>query len=80
MAEEHAMTKIELLHMLERDAREYRTDANNSLRRNSHMNREVMEDRNNISQKVIDAILVDYINFVGMKQGVDFALYTKDLD
>ena len=32
-----------------------------------------------IDQKVIDAVLVDFINFIGFKHGIDYALYTSDL-
>jgi GTP cyclohydrolase I len=32
-----------------------------------------------VSQDTTDAILIDFINYVGMFQGVDYAIYTKDL-
>jgi hypothetical protein len=32
-----------------------------------------------IDQRVIDAVLVDFINFIGVKHGIDYALYTSDL-
>jgi hypothetical protein len=32
-----------------------------------------------IHQDDIDALLVDFINFVGMKQCVDYGMYTSDL-
>ena len=32
-----------------------------------------------ISNKITDAVLVDFINFIGMHHGVDYAMYTKDL-
>lgn len=34
----------------------------------------------NIHQEELDAILVDFINFVGMEIYVDYALHTKDLE
>jgi hypothetical protein len=74
---EDVMTKLELLNMLERGAKEYRLDANVSLNRSIHMND--LKPMVNIPQKFIDALLVDFINFVGRYQGVDYALYTSDL-
>jgi hypothetical protein len=57
-------------------AKEYRLKAKENVIRNGHMN----ETKNfNVSQTDIDAILVDYINFVMYKQGLDLGLYTKDL-
>jgi hypothetical protein len=35
---------------------------------------------NKVDQKVIDVLLVDFINFIGVRQGVDFGLCTKDLE
>ena len=32
-----------------------------------------------VSQNIIDALLIDFINYVGMGQGVDYAIYTTDL-
>ena len=74
------MKKIDLLHLIEGNIRTYRLDANNSLRRNSHMNANVMSHRENIPQEVVDALLVDFINYVGVWQGVDYGMYTKDLN
>ena len=71
------MNKIQLLDMLTRDAIVYRKNVPESLRRNCHMNEYNDEP---IPQNVTDAILVDFINFIGMRQGVDYALYTKDLE
>jgi hypothetical protein len=71
------VNKIDLLNMLTKNAKEYRKHGTNLLIRNKHMNE--ITDLDVIDQKVIDAILVDFINFVGYFQGVDYALYTKDL-
>lgn len=57
-------------------AREYRTLANDSIRRNRHMNHAT---ENPIPQNDIDAMLVDFINFMGVRNGVDYALYTSDI-
>lgn len=70
------MNKIDLLNMLTAYVKEYAPDANNSIKRNNHMNNNT---GNVILQNDIDALLVDFVNFVGMKQGVDYALYTSDL-
>lgn len=68
------MLKIELLEMLVKNAKEFRGDKTH-YSRNSHMH--------NITEKpdddVIDAILTGFINYVAMKQGVDFGLYASDL-
>lgn len=72
------MTKIELLNMLTREAKEYRkSGVLESLARNRHMNQYEGEK---VSGQTIDAILVDFINRVGARQGVDYGLYTVDLD
>lgn len=71
------MTKRELLEYLERTAKEYRLGCRESLIRNSHMND--LGGECDVDQKVVDAILVDFINKVGVDQWVDYGLYTKDL-
>lgn len=84
------MTKIDLLTMLTDSAVRYRKNWQDSLSRNFHMNKliELCGQNCNLKEKVIqnvpkevlDAILVDFINKIGVEQGVDYALYTKDLD
>ena len=54
----------------------YRLGALKSIRRNEHMNKHTGTD---LAQDDIDAILVDFINYIGALHGVDFALYTSDL-
>lgn len=71
------MTKRQLLEYLERVAKEYRLDCAESLAHNSHMND--LRGECEVDQKVVDAILVDFINKVGADQHVDYGLYTKDL-
>lgn len=71
------MTKKELLDYLENQACEYRLIAKNSIKRNKHMNN--IEKNDMIEQKVVDAILVDFINYIALYQGVDLGLYTKYL-
>ena len=70
------MNKIELLEMITKNAKDYRGTAIESVARNNHMNEAT---GNSVDQKDIDAILVDFINYVGVKQGIDFALYATDL-
>lgn len=71
------MTPISLLDKIHKHLQDYRPEAIASIRRNSHMN-EITADTQ-IEQKVVDAILVDFINFVGMQYCVDYAMYTCDL-
>jgi hypothetical protein len=71
------MTKLELLKLIEARAKEYSAEARSSLVRNNHMN-EIKKDEE-IDQRVIDAVLVDFINYIGVTQGVDYGLYTSDL-
>jgi len=40
----------------------------------------VRKTQYNLKQTTTDAILVDFINYVGVLACVDYALYTKDLD
>jgi len=70
------MNKIHLLEMLTNNAREYRMTANESVKRNSHMN---SSTGTAIDQKDVDAMLTDFVNFVANKQGVDYGLYATDL-
>ena len=66
-------TKLDLLQYLEAAAKKYRKNAVKSVNRNCHMND--CEGKVNIPQSIVDALLVDFINFVGVEQGVDFGLY-----
>ncbi len=68
------MTKLELLQMLEKQAREFRIDRG-SFKRNAHM---LKIDYAPLPDEV-DAVLVGFINYVGICQGIDYALYASDL-
>ncbi len=71
------MTKGELCNLLIREVKEYKKNSVlKSLTRNSHMNE---YDGEEIKEESIDAILVDFINYVAYNQGLDLGLYTKDL-
>ena len=70
------MTKGELMKMLVKYAKGYAPDCLESIKHNSHMN----EYRGKvITQNIIDAIIVDFVNFIGYEQGLDLGLYTRDL-
>ena len=71
------MTTGELLDLLFVDAEQYIGGSKKSILRNTHMNNLKFDDH--IRQDVIDAVVVDFINFVGGKRGVDVGMYTKDL-
>lgn len=72
------MLRGELMDMLVRYAKEYsKRGVNESVHRNNHMNRIMITDV--IDARVSDAIIVDFVNFIGTQQGIDLALYTGDL-
>jgi hypothetical protein len=58
-------------------AQEYRVESQKSLERNRHMNE--IEQGEQVQQRIIDAVLTDFINYIGMKSCIDFGLYTEDL-
>lgn len=70
------MTKIELLDMLTKHAKNYRNNAGNILERNRHMH---YWHTDPLPIDAIDAILTTFINEVAMGQCVDYALYSNDL-
>jgi CRISPR/Cas system endoribonuclease Cas6 (RAMP superfamily) len=60
------------------EAKEYKKeDVLKSITRNSHMND---YDGEEVKETTIDAILVDFINYIAAHQGVDLALYTRDME
>ena len=71
------MKAIEMLELTKGYADKYRKEAQQSLERNNHMNE--IESGEMVQQRHIDAVLVDFINYIGVKHGIDYALYTKDL-
>jgi len=68
------MSKIELLEMLTKWARLFRSDRVH-YQRNSHMHTTTEPP----PQEVVDAVLTGFINDIGVMQGVDYALYASDL-
>jgi len=81
-----AMTRGELLNLLEKEAKQYRLQALASIKRNKHMNnlsrKDLAQLKNNqqLTQRMIDAVLVDFINAIGISQCLDYGLYTKHLE
>jgi hypothetical protein len=82
------MTRGEFLHLLSEYAKIYVPEAVASVTRNHHMNDltggkiyyntpPVLEVE--VDQRVVDAVVVDFINFIGEKMWVDYGMYTKDL-
>jgi hypothetical protein len=67
------MTRKELFKLLESFAIDYRKIAIDSIRRNRHMNEVTLED---IQQTVVDALLVDFINYIASENCCDLGLYT----
>jgi hypothetical protein len=71
------MTKIELMNIIEKIAKDYYQDAPESILRNKHMNN--LKGNEKIDKNIIDAVIVDFINFIGSWQGLDYGMYVKDL-
>lgn len=73
------------MNLLEKEARQYRKQALSLIERNKHMNNlstkdilRLKKDRQ-MTQRMIDALLVNFINVVGTSQSIDYGLYTKHL-
>ena len=69
------MTKIEFLEILTKRAKEYRK-LTNSIVTNKHLTGLSEQP----SASVVDAVLVDFINQIGVRIGIDYALSVDDLD
>lgn len=83
---EETMTRGELLNYLTEEAKRYRKDALSSIQRNGHMHRlfqkdiaELCKDPERL-QRFVDALLVDFINYVGTGQCLDYGLHTKHIE
>ena len=72
------MGALEYLDLAKKSAIKYRKEAQESLVRNNHMNE--IEDGEQIQQRHVDAVLTDFLNYMGREKGVDYALYTEDLN
>ena len=71
-------TKKDLMNYLTERVRDYAPDCQASILRNSHMN-ELEKNCFTANLKEIEAILVDFINYIGTHQGLDWGLYTHYL-
>jgi len=70
------MTNKDFMQTLCKYAKSYCPQAGVSIARNSHMN----EYRGGkVSQALIDALIVDFVNFVGSNLGLNLGFYTADL-
>jgi len=75
---DNILTKGKLCKLLENCLNDYRKQGVlKSIKQNKHMNNYNGE---RISQNTIDAILVDFINYIAQEQGLDLGLYTKHLE
>ena len=70
------MTRGELLDFLTNRAKEFRKSESLTYR-NEHLTGLSEEDMPRAFQ--IDGILVSFINYIGVHQGIDYALSVKDL-
>lgn len=72
------LTRVELLQLLTNFAKDYAKESAESIKRNCHMND--VPETETVSQKSVDAVLVDFINYIGVRHCVDYGLYTSDLN
>ena len=73
------------MRFLTAETKRYRKGALASLARNSHMNDLSAKDilrlkRSRVTKKFIEALLVDFVNAIGVSQGIDYGLHTKHLN
>jgi hypothetical protein len=71
------MKVIDLLEMLTLSTTTYRCRCNVSINRNKHQN--ALEGKCEFAQNEIDAILVDFINYVARAYCVDYSLEVEDI-
>lgn len=71
------MEAIEALNVMTHYARNYTARAQRSLKLNRHMNE--IEQSETVKQEHIEAVLVDFINYIGFSHGIDYALNAKDI-
>jgi hypothetical protein len=76
-SENKMFTNGDLIDLLDNSAKRYITGSKASVIRNKHMNNLKKSDK--IDQDVIDAVVVDFINFVGGERGIDVGMYVSDL-
>lgn len=71
------MNAIDTITKVADHAKEYSKDAQQSIQRNNHMNE--VDEGELVQQRHIDAVLVDFINYMGSRYGIDYGMYTEDL-
>jgi hypothetical protein len=70
------MLRGELMTFLVNRAKDYRREGIfESITRNSHTNK----FDGVFNESLADAVLVDFVNYLGLTQGIDLALYTEDI-
>lgn len=72
----NVVTKKQMMDYLTEVAKSYVKDARESVRRNKHMHN---FKKGSVSQHLVEAVVVDFINRVGTDQGLDWCLYTHYL-
>jgi hypothetical protein len=72
------MKKIDLLKMLERNAVEYQKLPKVAWK-NRHMNSLKKGDRCHLKRRVVQAVVIDFINYVAVMQGVDLGLNSRNI-
>ena len=72
------MNKGDLVRLIHKNAQDYRTIANASLRRSAHNNNGIMENRDDLPQEVVDALLFDFVGYVAGEQEVYYDLHISD--
>lgn len=71
-------SKADVLNYLSQMAKQYAPKANENIHRNSHMN--AVNPTDTIPQHLVNALLVDFVNYIAINQGVDLAMYTSDAE
>lgn len=72
----NCLTAGDLIDILIKDAQGYAPGSVASIKRNKHMNN---CEGKKIDQDVVDAVIVDYLNYIASRYGMDLGLYVKDL-
>jgi hypothetical protein len=70
------MMALEFLELVTKYAKEYVKGGVSSVHRNFHMNN--IKDES-LTQDQLEAVIVDFINYMGVKNCIDYAMYTSDL-
>jgi len=73
------MTKKEFMDYLTERCIGYLPLCRDSIVRNNHMNNIGYESSLQVTDNEIEAILADFINYIGIDQGLDWGLYTHYL-